>query len=197
MQDNDPTAEFLAKEQELLKSVGESFNEFTSPIYSPDISMNPHESLANDVQYLGSAIDKMNVTQNESANPPGDFSNNSLNTLESQKINEWKVKFDSIVAERDQKSKERHELILKQAEEDLKKFYAEHNDKKIRKHEFNLREEEEFIKIRDEDPVGHRWDVVHQMVESVTKPKGSKDTSRMKGLFSELKGNPQAPGNQI
>jgi hypothetical protein len=43
---------------------------------------------------------------------------------------DWQVEFDKIVQERDTKAKEKHERILKDAQDSLDKFYAEYNQRK-------------------------------------------------------------------
>jgi len=49
---------------------------------------------------------------------------------ESEASLNFKEHFKTLIAERDQKSKSKHDLILKNAKNSIEKFYAEYNDKK-------------------------------------------------------------------
>jgi hypothetical protein len=116
--------------------------------------------------------------------------------IESDAVRQWREKFEEAIKAKDEKSQEKHQKILEKAKKDLQGFYAEYQAKKDALMESNLNEQEAFIKERDEDPVGKRWEQIHRLIENASKPKNCRDTSRMKSLFASLKHDAKAPGNK-
>jgi len=51
---------------------------------------------------------------------------------ESTAMLNFKENFKAVIADRDDKSKSKHDLILKNAKNSIEKFYAEYNDKKTK-----------------------------------------------------------------
>ncbi|KAF1804254.1 clathrin light chain [Mucor lusitanicus] len=119
---------------------------------------------------------------------------------EPETVRQWREKQKEVIAERDAESEKKKEETIKQAREDIDKFYEEYNDKKQKSIEENREREENTQKNREEvASSGNIWDRVAREVDISNAKTGyhTQDVSRMKELMLDLKRDEKAPGNII
>ncbi|KAL9548578.1 hypothetical protein MBANPS3_005612 [Mucor bainieri] len=119
---------------------------------------------------------------------------------EPETVRQWREKQKEVIAERDAESEKKKEETIKQAREDIDKFYEEYNDKKQKSIEENREREENTQKNREEvASSGNIWDRVAREVDISNAKTGyhTQDVTRMKELMLDLKRDEKAPGNII
>ncbi|KAK4520077.1 Ribosome-releasing factor 2, mitochondrial [Mucor velutinosus] len=119
---------------------------------------------------------------------------------EPETVRQWREKQKEVIAERDAESEKKKEETIKQAREDIDKFYEEYNDKKQKAIEENREREENTQKNREEvASSGNIWDRVAREVDISNAKTGyhTQDVTRMKELMLDLKRDEKAPGNII
>ncbi|KAJ3088750.1 hypothetical protein HK102_008023 [Quaeritorhiza haematococci] len=192
---DDPTADFLAREKAILGADAALFDDptvgsapavqptspaafgtdFTSPTslgadsitpskpaiasISPTADFNSFES------NFGTTGDAMGFAGTSSL---GASSLTGMPEAEPECIREWRERFEALIAERDSKSKEKHEATLKEAKEALERFYADYNDKKSKGIARNRQQEQEVIRDRDDTTSGNVWERAVKHID--TKP---------------------------
>ncbi|EGF82379.1 hypothetical protein BATDEDRAFT_36601 [Batrachochytrium dendrobatidis JAM81] len=135
--------------------------------------------------------------------------------IEPEAVREWRERFNAVVAERDAKSKDKHDQILQQAKEHLEKLYAEYSEKKAKSISRNKDLEKTLLAARDEATSGTVWDRALKQIDSAqltSKDKKSDDkkdkkaasanaapkvkgpdTTRFKQLLISLRNDKKAP----
>ncbi|KAI8929000.1 clathrin light chain-domain-containing protein [Entophlyctis helioformis] len=142
--------------------------------------------------------------------------------IEPEPLREWRERFNAAVAERDARSKGKHDLILQQAKENLERFYAEYSDKKTKSIAKNKELEKTLLAARDDTASGTVWERAVKQIESAQAsnkdkklddkkdkkdkaagaaggaaagPKAkTRDTARFKQLLFSLRNDKSAPG---
>ncbi|CEP19656.1 hypothetical protein [Parasitella parasitica] len=119
---------------------------------------------------------------------------------EPETVRQWREKQKEVIAERDAESARKKEETIKQAREDIDKFYEEYNDRKQKSIEENRAREDDTLKSREEvASSGNIWDRVAREVDVGNAKTGhhTQDVTRMKELVLDLKKDEKAPGNII
>ncbi|KAI8973505.1 clathrin light chain [Mycotypha africana] len=119
---------------------------------------------------------------------------------EPEVVRQWREKQKELIAERDAEAEKKREETIKQAREDIDKFYEEYNDKKQKAIEENREREDTNDKKRDEvSSSANVWERVAREVDLTNAKTGyhTHDVGRMKELMMELKRDTKAPGNIV
>jgi predicted aminopeptidase len=95
-----------------------------------------------------------------------------------QLTREWQEQFERKIQERDTKQREKHEGILKEAKEQLDKFYAEYSENK-----------KKATKKEAEPKSGNVWERIYKNIE-----KEKSDLTRFKQVLNSLRNDKNAPG---
>ena len=105
----------------------------------------------------------------------------------------WREKQQEEIAQRDSRSAERKEEMIRKAEKAIDDFYANYNSKKERQIAKNKEDEQAFTQARD-DALGRgtTWERIADIIElqdsrSKTVAKSTRDLSRMKEVLLNLK----------
>ncbi|KAI9486633.1 MAG: clathrin light chain [Benjaminiella poitrasii] len=119
---------------------------------------------------------------------------------EPETVRQWREKQKEIIVERDAESQKKKDETIKQAREDIDKFYEEYNDKKQKSIEENREREENHEKSREQvQTSANVWERVTREIDTTNAKTGyhTKDVSRMKELMFDLRKDAKAPGNIV
>ena len=183
---DDPTADFLAREQAILGAdaamfetldVNNEFNDFVAPVSSvdpvefgdalvdPGAGFNPRDlanPMGNNDLFNADALESSNkqpFLATESS--PIQFQQQPEIIQQEQKPSEamikWQQEFEAIVSERDLKEAEKHARILQEAQHNLEQFYAEYNEQKEKTIQKNKNLEKSLNSTRAEKLKGNAW----------------------------------------
>ncbi|KAL0141036.1 clathrin light chain [Mucor lusitanicus] len=209
----DPTADFLARERAALGEDADFFstndNDLVSPTHDltspiPATTSNPMSpALLDDFPAVDNGRASALSFQSQASNKPDQdlletsqaFHKAMLPEEEPETVRQWREKQKEVIAERDAESEKKKEETIKQAREDIDKFYEEYNDKKQKSIEENREREENTQKNREEvASSGNIWDRVAREVDISNAKTGyhTQDVSRMKELMLDLKRDEKA-----
>ncbi|TPX57574.1 hypothetical protein PhCBS80983_g03738 [Powellomyces hirtus] len=209
---DDPTADFLAREQAILGAdaalFGNDFNAGT-PVAAPvpdsgfggfgggfeaGVFDGPVSSTsAFNQSGFGEAAFPSDLNVAAAVPLPFEHTGASADSIDARRepepepevIREWRDRFAALVAERDTRSKQKHEEILANAKDAIERFYAEYNEKKTKSINRNKEQEKRSIAERDDTTSGTVWDRVVKQIEQVTQPNSTTST---KGKVDLTKG---------
>ena len=172
---DDPTADFLAREQAILGADAALFdNPITSDIVGEEgfdstpfqpaenlVFEDPSVNFESNNQDSSSFFDpSMEISPAFPLPPKQQFSQ----VIETPKVLEpskemiaWQERFEQQISERDQKESEKHERVLKEAKDALDRFYAEYNEKKEKAIQKNKELERNLIATRTQKLQGNVW----------------------------------------
>ncbi|KAH9249299.1 hypothetical protein BASA81_012972 [Batrachochytrium salamandrivorans] len=143
-------------------------------------------------------------------------SSSAVSNVEPEPIREWRERFNAEVAERDARSKSKHDQILQQAKANLERLYAEYTEKKTKSIARNKELEKTLLAAREDSVSGSIWDRAVKQIDvsqaaskdkklddkkerkalatgtSTSKPK-CPDTTRFKQLLISLRNDKNAP----
>ncbi|KAG1172433.1 hypothetical protein G6F70_002557 [Rhizopus microsporus] len=209
----DPTADFLARERAALGEDADLFN--TEPIQSPAVTnlMTPSTlpmspSVFTEPTPTTSAPPVDNTYSSFEAEFPKAeeletsqaFYKALLPEEEPETVRQWREKQAEVIAERDAVSSKKKEDLVKQAREEIDKFYEDYNDKKQRAIEENRAREESTEKNRENiSSSSNVWERVVSEIDIKSAKTGyhTRDVSRMKELLLDLRKDTSAPGNVV
>lgn len=133
--DSTVTVDTLNKENNLEPELLSSTSSYNNQEKDIDVIKEESKLLENEI--AAGFIPNSNNSSN--LNSPFNSSNNNNksnisstinNKPESDKIKEWKLKFEKKINEKDANSRSKHDKILLEARKSLERFYSEYNDKK-------------------------------------------------------------------
>ncbi|XP_046844714.1 clathrin light chain A-like [Xenia sp. Carnegie-2017] len=182
----DPAADFLAREQDELAELGEDFqtNENASTDDLGDLVGGTEDTSGGSVNDLSN--------DNDITAPLNSMSGSSMMPeIEPECIRKWREEKAALLEEMDEKERSEQEEWIAQGKKELEEWYARLNEQLGKTKDNNRADEEQFIADRDETKPGTEWEKVCGLCDF--NPKGAKptkDTSRMRSLFLQLK---QAP----
>ncbi|XP_015789224.1 clathrin light chain [Tetranychus urticae] len=206
IEDIDPAADFLAREQDMLSELESDFTfsvEATTlkqePTELPDLTITDENENENVVITNIVEEDDLTSSNHETSNnePTNTLVNGQTNGFtevytEPEKISRWRAASVAMLQEKDEEEAKRKEELLEQAKAELEDWYAQYNDQLNKWKANNRNAEAEWIAERDAEVPGKEWEKITKMCDFNPKPnqKGAKDTSRMRSLLVHLKQNP-------
>jgi len=110
---------------------------------------------------------------------------------EPESIRKWKEEQAEEIAARDADSEVQKEEWKAAAKQELEDWYARQNDVLDKNKAGNREAQEDFLKEQSESKPGQQWEKICKLCDFNPKSnRNSKDTSRMRGLFLQLKQTP-------
>ncbi|CAG8576960.1 3178_t:CDS:2 [Ambispora gerdemannii] len=225
---SDPTADFLAREQALLGEDAAIFAAAPTSTNSstvvtelegfPEISTVATISPATLPVTTSFTSPTPDYSAFHNEFPPVELATSSIPTIppsfdgtsglsqvtieeeqENEVLREWRERQQELIAERDDASEQKKQETVKQAHDEIDKFYSEYNEKKAIAQQHNRKEEELFIQERDDITSGTSWERICKILnlvntQSKSNNKHEKDVSRFKELLLDLKKDEKAPG---
>ncbi|CAG8484308.1 10893_t:CDS:2 [Ambispora leptoticha] len=221
---SDPTADFLAREQATL---GEDAALFNAPLSNnsstvatelegfpeiPTVASISSATLPVTTSFTATTPD---YSAFHSEFPPVELATTNISTIqpsfdglsqvtdeeeqENEVLREWRERQRELIAERDEASEQKKKETIKQAHDEIDKFYSEYNEKKAIAQQHNRNQEELFIQERDDITSGTSWERICKILslvnaQSKSTNKHEKDVSRFKELLLDLKKDEKAPG---
>ncbi|RKO90348.1 clathrin light chain-domain-containing protein [Blyttiomyces helicus] len=177
---DDPTADFLAREQAVLGAEAALFgNEAalsaasSAPVGGGDADFGAAFGGSGGPAFASPAFASPAAPlpfEHTGASSVGSFASSPVTPhkepeVEPDVIRAWREDFNATIADRDAKSKKKHAETLQSAKEALERFYAEYNDKKAKSINRNKEQEKALIASRDDTTSGNVWDRVVKQIE--------------------------------
>ncbi|XP_003385958.1 PREDICTED: clathrin light chain A-like [Amphimedon queenslandica] len=178
--DDDPAAGFLAREQDELQGIMSD----DAPL-STDVAPPTGEGLQSGSGLFGSQL----ADEQPVSSDPYSFISQMDETPEC--IRQWKQEQEKMLAEKDGEEAEALEELRANAKKELEDWYTHFEDQLKHTKESNRQAEEAFIEERDNTTPGHEWEKVANICDFNPKSnKNTKDVSRMRSMFLQLKQTP-------
>lgn len=214
-QEEDPAAEFLAREQDQLAGLeddgyvpapqgGNDFG-FAEPVSSGDMfdpmatDLQTDDSPPSDLAEPSSLSEPMaQLELTETIDEPqaeqtgfAAISQADKQRQEPEKIRLWREEQKKLLEEKDAEAEKRKAEWRKVAKHELEEWYK-HRAEQFEKTKISNREHEEaLIQERDESVPGHEWERICRLCEFNPKHSGNKkDVSRMRSILLQLKQSP-------
>jgi len=193
-QEEDPAADFLAREQEELAELGD--DNFTGSGFEQQ-----SQPSNDDFGFGGSGeggmatLDSLDQRLDSEESGPQDLysSVRSVDTerKEPEKIRKWREEQVVRLAQKDKDETKRMEEWREMAKKELDDWHRHRDEQSVKAKALNRESEAEFIKERDESMPGHEWERICRLCEFNPKhTRSQKDISRMRSILLQLKQNP-------
>ncbi|XP_025091406.1 clathrin light chain B-like isoform X2 [Pomacea canaliculata] len=189
--EEDPAAEFLAREQSELAGLDdfEPSNIAENQDGGFDAFGGGQDAFVDD--FGGGGVD----FSAEQVNGPSDIyasiSQQDSFRAEPEKIRIWREEQKARLQRKDEAEEETKEEWREKAKKELDDWYKKHAEQLEKTRENNRAAEEAFIKDRDEKVPGQAWEKITRLCEFNPKnSKNTKDVSRMRSILLQLKQTP-------
>ncbi|KAL5014835.1 hypothetical protein ScPMuIL_009105 [Solemya velum] len=194
--EEDPAAEFLAREQnELAGLEDDNFGVDTGTKQIQD-DMDPLAEPAGSQDMWGGDTEKPAVSDpSDLTNGPSDtYSAISFQDRERavpEKILAWRAEQEIQLGKKDAEEEEKKLEWAEAAKKELDDWYKHHTEQLEKTKDNNRAAEEVFVKERDETEPGGEWEKICRLCEFNPKnSKNVKDVSRMRSILLQLKQTP-------
>ncbi|KAI8381055.1 clathrin light chain [Radiomyces spectabilis] len=201
----DPTADFLARERAALGADADLFatddvsspSQFTGAISPAPVLPSPSAMVSPSTGGLG-AQDYNDMPTSHTAVSPngaGDYSafehefpkaedlessqafhKAMLPDEEPEVVRQWREKQKEVIAQRDEEEERKKQETIEQAREDIDRFYEEYNEKKQKAIEENREREENYQKDREEASSANVWERVVREFDLSSSAKAARQT---------------------
>ncbi|XP_065916747.1 clathrin light chain A-like [Dysidea avara] len=195
---DDPAAAFLQREQDELGDLGEDSLGFTPGSvnavsgFTGEVGYKMGGGLPDTGELLGETnIDSAEPIELEESDPYAAITQADTFNAEPECIQKWRAEHTAMLAKKDSEETTAIEELGEQAKKELADWYK-HSDEQLQATKAtNRAAEEAFIEERDEDIPGHEWERVARLCDFNPKnSKATKDVSRMRSIFLQLKQHP-------
>ncbi|XP_064395972.1 clathrin light chain A-like [Halichondria panicea] len=204
--EEDPAAAFLAREQDELAGIAaDTLGMETSTTRAED-GQPPEQPEQLDFfstePEIPSGSEYEQPAPQDSYSAPQDFysgsqdpysavSNMDTVTAVPECIKQWREEQEQRLSEKDTEETNALEELQNQAKTELEEWYNRHEEQLNQTKGLNRQAENVFIEERDEDVPGHEWERVARLCDFSSKTsKNTKDVSRMRSIFLQLKQTP-------
>uniref|UniRef100_U5EX03 Clathrin light chain n=1 Tax=Corethrella appendiculata TaxID=1370023 RepID=U5EX03_9DIPT len=195
-QEQDPAAEFLAREQNALAGLE---NEIP-PAVSTEVKQENEFESTGSFEMINNVVEAQDLSgpdqtyQAEDVNENDDFTGYTVPkpvTEEPEKIKKWREDQKTRLEEKDREEEKRREELREQAKKELEDWYKHHEESISKTKAANRNAEKQFVAETDEIEPGTEWERIAKLCDFNPKTnKSSKDTSRMRSIVLQLKQNP-------
>nr|CAH7745523.1 unnamed protein product [Callosobruchus chinensis] len=189
--DEDPAAEFLAREQDELAGLEDEVKPAAVAVPAlngddPTNSASSFEMVENNDQEF--AREKVNTTPS----PP-----KQENRVEPEKIRKWREEQAKRLEEKDKEEEKKKQELREIAKKELEDWYKNHEETIAKTKAANRNAEKQFVAEDDDLEPGTEWERIAKLCDFNPKAKqGSKDVSRMRSIILQMKQNPVPIKNQ-
>lgn len=181
MTDEDPAAEFLAREQdELAGLVDDNFG----IVNGGTVEAGSFDGFA--------VVPEMNGPLDSELEMPAPQYQQPQRTKEvPEKIRKWKEEQEKMLAEKDAEEERKKEELKENAKKELEEWYKHHSEQIEKTRAQNRNAEKEYVMERDADVPGQEWEHIAKLCDFNPKSsKNTKDVSRMRSIILQLKQTP-------
>jgi len=208
MDEVDPAAEFLAKEQEELGDMQEDFGIAAATVI-PAAQETAGEPVVDFEEELGAAIPvtaNYSTTTNLFDAPPSSYQgegglpelSSKMSTMEvrvePECLKKWKLEQEERLKAKDAEEEVRKEELREKARKELEDWYKLYEERLAKSKANNREKEEEFVaEVGGMNHItpGSEWERVAKHCDFSAKAAGhTKDVSRMRSILLQLKQNP-------
>ncbi|XP_065184401.1 clathrin light chain B-like isoform X1 [Sycon ciliatum] len=180
LQESDPAADFLQKEQGALAELGDDDLAFDGGASAP-------------TQDFSAELDQFGQKQEQSteSNAYSAIQEADVLATESEAVRKWREDQKQVLEEKDEQAEVERQQWLEQAKQDLQDWEARQAEQLEKAKSDNRAAEEAFIRERDEDTPGSEWERVARFCDFNPKnSKSTKDAARMRSILLHLKQTP-------
>lgn len=179
----DPAADFLAREQDDLAELGEDLEGVGNADEGDNFDM-LGESTEPVINGFGEETDSSSTQQ-----PAPSI---MTRQEEPESVKKWREEKAALLEKMDEEERVAIEEWREQAKKELNDWYDRRDEQLGKTKSTNRADEEEFVSDRDDtSKPGHEWEKVCKACDFNPKgTKNTKDVSRMRSIFLQLKQNP-------
>ncbi|XP_065184402.1 clathrin light chain B-like isoform X2 [Sycon ciliatum] len=179
LQESDPAADFLQKEQGALAELGDDDLAFDGGASAP-------------TQDFSAELDQFGQKeQSTESNAYSAIQEADVLATESEAVRKWREDQKQVLEEKDEQAEVERQQWLEQAKQDLQDWEARQAEQLEKAKSDNRAAEEAFIRERDEDTPGSEWERVARFCDFNPKnSKSTKDAARMRSILLHLKQTP-------
>lgn len=211
---DDPAADFLAREQSALGDLDDDFAfkdgggqvKQEEPFDSQETKMNgdftngdePQPSNGDLVDELTNEIADLNTNKEpEPDNSKPLISQPILPPEEPESIKKWREDHRRALEEKDAQEEKKIAELKQQGKKELDEWYARYEEQLQKTKQQNRNAEKEWLAERDNEAPGQAWEKISRLCDFNPKTsRNTKDTTKMKSMLLQLKQNPPASSAQ-
>ncbi|CAH1962214.1 unnamed protein product [Acanthoscelides obtectus] len=197
--DDDPAAEFLAREQDELAGLEDEVKPaaVAVPVMNGDDPINSAGSFEmvenNDQDFTREKVtipdyqlDLDNDFNRATPSPP-----KQEDRVEPEKIRKWREEQAKRLEEKDKEEEKKKQELREIAKKELEDWYNNHEETIAKTKAANRNAEKQFVAEDDALEPGTEWERIAKLCDFNPKAKqGSKDVSRMRSIILQMKQNP-------
>lgn len=197
--ENDPAADFLAREQDQMAGLEDNDFGFPDQQQPPPMTDDGAPAFGDDPFAPGAAnepAEDVNFNAESDGVEPEQNGYAAIKKVdelrqEPEKIRRWREDQRVIIEKKDGESEKKMEEWRAAATKELEDWYKHCDEQLEKRKKVNREAEAEFIQERDDSVPGHEWERICRLCEF--NPKGTrtqKDVSRMRSILLQLKQTP-------
>ncbi|XP_028132436.1 clathrin light chain isoform X2 [Diabrotica virgifera virgifera] len=172
--DEDPAAEFLAREQDELAGLEDEVK--PAAVIAPVLNGDIPADFDPDKEYR-ERVSPLTIRQEDRVEP--------------EKIRLWREEQIKRLEEKDQEEEKKKQELREVAKKELEDWYKNHEEAIAKTKAANRNAEKQFVAEDDELEPGTEWERIAKLCDFNPKAKqGSKDVSRMRSIVLQMKQNP-------
>ncbi|KAI1288146.1 Clathrin light chain A [Halotydeus destructor] len=196
--ESDPAAEFLAREQETLAGLEDEFDsQLNIGVQKGGLVADyATDSLEDQEQVNGEHVNEhVNGTNGYNSSYDSAAASNE-NRVEPEKIRVWREEQAKMLENKDAEEETKRNELRESAKKELDEWYSRYAEQLEKSKSNNRNSEQEWIAERDADQPGQDWEKIAKLCDFNPKAaRNTKDTSRMKSILLQLKQNPPVAAN--
>lgn len=182
--EQDPAADFLAREQDELAKIENHNLGLTDTIANSDFT--------NEINAVQNAVNSEHMNGPNNSEPfPVTTPSRPVNREEPAEIKLWREEQQKMLEIKDAEEDKKKEELRETARKELDDWYARYKEQ-IEKAKLNNRNaEKEWVADRDAESPGQEWERIARLCDFNPKSsRSTKDTSRMRSIILQLKQSP-------
>ncbi|VEN46773.1 unnamed protein product [Callosobruchus maculatus] len=188
--DEDPAAEFLAREQDELAGLEDEVK--PAAVVVPTLNGDDPTNSASSFEMVENNEEFSREKVNTTPSPP-----KQENRVEPEKIRKWREEQAKRLEEKDKEEEKKKQELREIAKKELEDWYKNHEETIAKTKAANRNAEKQFVAEDDDLEPGTEWERIAKLCDFNPKAKqGSKDVSRMRSIILQMKQNPVPIKNQ-
>jgi len=190
--ENDPAADFLNREREELELAGIINETEELTLSSQPMSNDDFEIINNEIQRADAQTDDL-IDDLAGMSFTSTIPQQKIEHEVPEKIRLWREEKERKLEEKDRLEQEAKEALRIAAKKEMSEWVSKYNDTMERTKTMNRNNEKDFeIQDIQENDAKNMWESITTLCDFSTKgPKSSKDASRMRSIFLQMKSAPK------